>query len=145
IIEILETEEESYTFLFKNNDKYEIVDQIIVNGKELFNDKYVANEDVLRDLKESLQRASHPKTNDRRRRPQFPKLPQQSQSNQSSQSSQSSQQGQQRQFSQQGQRSQQGQLIQHGQQSQFNQPGQRSQRNRHRSNRSYSNAVVTRH
>lgn len=134
IIEILETEEESYTFLFKNNDKYEIVDQIIVNGKELFNDKYVANEDVLRDLKESLQKASHPKTN-RRRRPRFPKLPQQSQRSQPEQQDQPEQPSQ---PSQQSQFSQPEQLIHRNQQS------QRNRRSRHRSNRSYSNAVVTR-
>jgi hypothetical protein len=158
IIEILETEEESYTFLFKNNDKYDIVDQIIVKGKELFNDNYVAHEDVLRDLKESLQRASHPKTNDRRRtkrsrRPRFPRLQQQdqpSQQSQSSQSSQSSQQGQpsqqdrrsqQRQFSQQGQLIQQSQQDRRSQQRQFS---QRDRRSRHRNKRSDSNAVVIR-
>ena len=149
IIEILETEEESYTFLFKNNDKYEIVDQIIVKGKELFNDKYVANEDVLRDLKESLKKASHPKTDNRRRiqksrRPRFSQLPQQNQRSQPGQSSQSSQQDQQDQLnqpSQQDRRSQQSQFSQPGQQSQRN---RRDQRNRHRSKRNYSNAVVTR-
>ena len=149
IIEILETEEESYTFLFKNNDKYEIVDQIIVKGKELFNDKYVANEDVLRDLKESLKKASHPKTDNRRRiqksrRPRFSQLPQQNQRSQPGQSSQSSQQDQQDQLNQpiqQDRRSQQSQFSQPGQQSQRN---RRDQRNRHRSKRNYSNAVVTR-
>lgn len=131
IIEILETKEKNYTFLFKNNDKYEIVDQIIVNGKELLNDKYVANEDVLRDLKESLQKASHPKTN-RRRRPRFPKL---SQPEQPSQPSQPSQPGQ---LNQLIQPSQPGQLIHRSQQS------RRNRHSRHRSNRSYSNEVVTR-
>lgn len=120
IIEILETKEKSYTFLFKNNGKYEIVDQIIVNDRELFNDKYVANEDVLRDLKESLQKASHPKTSNRRRRHRFPKLPQQGQLNQLIQPSQP------------------GQLIHRSQQS------RQSQRSRHRNKRSNSNAVVTR-